>query len=157
MSNQPSDVFLYFAMDNDDACWPYIGASWGGQRRERRPYFMSGGRRMIAYRWIYELVYGVTLTPDQLVLHSCDNGGYPIGCGNPHHMRVGNVQDNSDDMVQRQRHGMPKTVVRAIRTLLDQGRTQQDIADLYGVARETISAIATQRSHKTVVSDPEAC
>jgi DNA-binding transcriptional regulator LsrR (DeoR family) len=65
-------------------------------------------------------------------------------------MRLGTVQDNSDDMVARQRHGMPKTVVRAIRTLLEQGRTQQDIADLYGVSRETISAIATQRAHKTV-------
>jgi DNA-binding XRE family transcriptional regulator len=149
--NEPVDVFKYYDMSGGpEACWVYIGNSWGGQKREPRPYFMAAGRRQIAYRWIYELVHGVTLTPDQLILHSCDNGGYPIGCGNIHHMRLGTVQDNSDDMVARQRHGMPKTVVRAIRTLLEQGRTQQDIADLYGVSRETISAIATQRAHKTV-------
>lgn len=148
MSNDPVDVFQFYQLGNDDECWPYIGSSWGGQPRERRPYFQANGRRQIAYRWIYELIHGVQLTPDQLILHSCDNGGYPIGCGNIHHMRVGTVQENSNDMMDRGRHGMPKTVVRAIRTLLDQGRTQQSIADLYGVSREAISAIATQRTHK---------
>jgi DNA-binding XRE family transcriptional regulator len=100
--------------------------------------------------WTGSLVNGVTLTPDQLILHSCDKGGYPVGCGNPAHMRIGTVQQNSDDMMDRQRHGLPKTVVRAIRTLIEQGRTQQEIADLYGVSRETISAIATTRVYKKV-------
>jgi len=151
MPNEAVDVFKYYDMTpGPDACWPYIGRAWGGQPREKRPYFMADGRRQIAYRWIYELVHGVTLEPSQLILHSCDNGGYPIGCGNVHHMRVGTVQDNSNDMKGRQRHGMPHTVVRAIRTLLQQGRTQQEIATLYGVSRETISAIATQRVYKHV-------
>lgn len=151
--NEPSDVFAYYTIGNDDECWPWSG-TWGGRKRDPRPYFMANNRRMIAYRWVYELCHGVTLTADQQILHSCDNGGYPIGCGCIGHMRIGNTQDNMDDMVARQRHGMPKTVVRAIRTLLDQGRTQQSIADMYGVARETISAIATQRTHAI---DPEAC
>jgi hypothetical protein len=129
-SNDPADVFRYYAMGNDDECWIYTGNAWGGQAREKRPYFMAQGRRQIAYRWIYELVNGVTLTPDQLILHSCDKGGYPVGCGNPAHMRIGTV--------------------RAIRTLIEQGRTQQEIADLYGVSRETISAIATTRVYKKV-------
>lgn len=149
-SNDPADVFRYYAIGNDDECWIYTGNAWGGQAREKRPYFMAQGRRQIAYRWIYELVNGVTLTPDQLILHSCDKGGYPVGCGNPAHMRIGTVQQNSDDMMDRQRHGLPKTVVRAIRTLIEQGRTQQEIADLYGVSRETISAIATTRVYKKV-------
>jgi transcriptional regulator len=65
-------------------------------------------------------------------------------------MRLGTVQQNSDDMMERERHGLTKSVVKAIRTLLDQGRTQQDIADLYGVKRETVSAIATARVYKKV-------
>ena len=149
-SNDPADVFRFYHMGTDDECWPYTGNAWGGQAREKRPYFMARGRRQIAYRWIYELVHGVELTPDQLILHSCDKGGYPIGCGNPKHMRVGTVQQNSDDMMERERHGLPRSVVKAIRTLLEQGRTQQDIADLYGVSRETISAIATTRVYKKV-------
>lgn len=148
VTQEPSDVFHVYAIGNDDECWPYIGSAWGGNNREPRPYFQANGRRQIAYRWIYELVHGVRLSPDQLILHSCDNGGYPIACGNPLHMRCGTVQENSNDMMDRSRHGLPKTVVRAIRTLLEQGRTQQSVADLYGVSREAISAIATQRTHK---------
>jgi DNA-binding XRE family transcriptional regulator len=51
-------------------------------------------------------------------------------------------------MMERERHGLPKTVRNAIRTLLDQGKTQQEVADQWGVSRETISAIATQRVYK---------
>jgi hypothetical protein len=144
-SNSPEDIFHLFDMRGTDDCWPYIGSSWGGRERDKRPYFMSNGRRQMAYRWVYELVHGVILTPDQSILHSCDNGGYPVGCGNPAHIRIGTVQENSNDMKARERHGMPKTVVKAIRRLIEEGRPQHEIADLYGVSREAISAIATGR------------
>ena len=157
MSNDPIDVFKYYEMRGSDECWPYLGNAWGGQPREKRPYFMAAGRRQIAYRWVWELVNGVTLDPSQLVLHSCDNGGFPIGCGNPHHMRIGDVVENAADMTSRGRHGLPPVIVRAINTLLKQGRSQQEIADLYGIARSTISAIATQRTHKHVDPDPIEC
>lgn len=150
-TNEPADVFKYYAIGNDDECWPYLGNSWGGRSGyERRPYFMATGRRQIAYRWIYELYHGVVLTPDQLILHSCDNGAHPIGCGNVHHMRIGTAMDNAADRSDRQRQGLPFTVVRAIRKLLDEGITQQEIADRYGVARKTISAIATQKHFRHV-------
>jgi hypothetical protein len=148
--NDPIDIFKYYEMRGEDDCWPYVGKAWGGRNTDPRPYFQANGRRQIAYRWVYELVNGCTLSPDQLILHSCDNGSYPVACGNPKHMRIGNTQENMDDMVRRDRHGMPATVVRAIRTLLEQGRTQQEVADLYGVAPSTISAIAIQRSHRDV-------
>jgi hypothetical protein len=150
MPNDPIDVFKYYRILTPDKCWPYIGDSWGGQEREKRPYFMAAGRRQIAYRWVYELVHGVQLTPTQYVLHSCDNGGYPIGCGNPSHLRIGTRYENTNDAILRDRLGLPKTVVRAIRKLLAEGRTQQDIADVYGIARTTVSAIATGRAHSSV-------
>jgi hypothetical protein len=150
-TNDPIDVFKLYRMLGPDECWPWLGA-WGGQPRERRPYFMSGRRRQIAYRWVYELVHGVTLTPDQFILHSCDKGGEPTGCGNPKHLRVGTREENMNDAMQRHRYGLPKTVVRAIRRLLSEGRPQQEIADLYGVARTTISAIATEKTHNAVDS-----
>src|SRR3954471_9393430 len=96
-TNEPHDVFKFYNMMVESGeCWQYTGNAWGGQAREKRPYFMAAGRRQIAYRWIYELVHGVTLTPDQIILHSCDNGGHPIGCGNPAHLRVGTLQENTD-------------------------------------------------------------
>ena len=48
-------------------------------------------------------------------------------------------------MKERERHGLPKIVIRAIRKLLDEGHTQTKIARLYGVSRETISSISTGR------------
>ena len=78
---------------------------------------------------------------DRIARHSCDN---PV-CFNPHHLSWGNHQDNMDDMVERERHGMPRTVVRAILRLRAEGRTQKEVAELYGVSREAISAIDTGR------------
>jgi len=146
--NEPAHVFRHIAMRGKDECWPWLG-TWGGRSRDRRPYFMSDGRRTMAYRWVYELVHGDPIPDDRMVLHSCDNGGWPIGCCNPAHMRLGDKQDNSNDMTDRQRHGLPGTVVHAIRSLLEMGRTQQSIADLYGISRETVSAIATQRVYNS--------
>ena len=148
-TNEPADVFRYYAMQSDDECWPWLGA-WGGRTTDKRPYFMSGYRRQMAYRWVYELYHGVTLTPDQVILHSCDRGSFPVGCGNVHHMRLGTPQDNVEDRVKRNRQGMTDRMVHAIRSLLDEGKTQQEVADLFGVSRELISAIATQRKYRHV-------
>lgn len=148
--NLPEDVFKFYNMRGPDECWEYTGSAWGGQKRELRPYYMANGRRQIAYRWVYELVHGVQLTTDQVIRHTCDNGGQPIGCGNPAHLLIGTNQDNSNDMKQRERHGLPHSVIRAIRRLLDQGQTQDEIARLYGLTRETVSAIATQRVYSHV-------
>ena len=146
-TNIPHDVFKLIEMKSSEECWPYSGA-WGGRSEDRRPYFQAQGRRTMAYRWVYELVNGAI--PDgQMVLHSCDQGGWPVGCCNPHHLRLGLQADNSKDMTDRQRHGLPHMVVRAIRRLLEQGETQQVIAERYGLTREAVSAIATQRAYST--------
>jgi predicted XRE-type DNA-binding protein len=149
-TNEPSDVFKFYNMRGPDECWEYIGNAWGGRAREPRPYFMAMGRRQIAYRWVFELVNGVTLTSDQLILHSCDQGGAPVGCGNPKHMRLGTTAENMNDMKVRERHGLPATVVRAIRRLIEQGQTQDEIARLYGLTREVVSSIATHRVYQHV-------
>lgn len=152
--NERIDVFKHYDMkaNRPDGCWPWSGAT-GGRKSEPRPYFQAEGKRQLAYRTVYELVHGVALVSSQLLLHSCDNGSMPVGCGNPAHLSIGTVQDNSDDMTARQRHGLPHHVVKNIRKLLSEGRTQQVIAELYGVSRETVSAIATQRAHGHVTAE----
>ena len=153
MHRDPVDVFKYITMRGVDECWSWSG-TWGGRERDKRPYFQCNGRRTMAYRWVWELVNG-PIPAGLLILHSCDQGGYPVGCTNPAHMRLGDVQENSDDMKARERHGLPKTIVRAIRKLLDQGRSQASIADLYGMSRENVSAIATGRTYGHVEDDDE--
>jgi len=150
--NEPVDVFRFIDMRDKDDCWTWNG-TWGGRSRDRRPYFMANGRRTMAYRWVWELVTGDQIPEGVMVLHSCDNGGYPIGCCNIAHMRLGSVADNSADMTERQRVGLPHTVVRAIRRLIEQGMTQQDIANRYALSRETVSAIATGRIYKRIHED----
>lgn len=140
-TNDKTDVFSLYKMDvGDDECWTWSGA-WGGRDRTLRPYFQFGGKRMLAYRAVYELVHGVTLTSDQLIRHSCDCGGAPVGCGRPEHITLGNNSQNMADMKERQRHGLPHSVVKAIRRLLDSGRTQETIAELYGISPSLVSAI----------------
>ena len=146
--NKQVDVFRFINMHGGDTnvCW-----EWRRKLKpsDGRPYFVVEGRERPAYAIVLELASGEAQGA-RVARHSCDNRV----CCNPHHLKWGTKQDNSNDMVERERHGMPRTVVRAIKTLLkragDKKKTQQTIADLYGVSRETISAIATGRSHKGV-------
>ncbi|HEY4385635.1 MAG TPA: HNH endonuclease [Ktedonobacteraceae bacterium] len=149
MSKEPIDVFQLIDMSGGpNACWPWRGG-YGGRARDKRPYFQANGVRTMAYRWVWELVNG-PIPEGMMILHSCDRGGYPTGCCQPAHLRLGTVRENSDDMNERERHGLPHNAIRAIRKLLGEGVAQQEIASRFGVSRETISAIATQRVYSHV-------
>jgi hypothetical protein len=139
-ANKPYDVFKHIDIRGNDDCWPWKGKI---NAKDGRPYFTVEGKRRVAYAHVLETYTG-KMAKGRQVLHSCDN---PTCCS-PYHLRWGTHQDNMDDMKERERHGLPKTVVRAIRKLLDDNRPQRAIAELYGISRETISAIATRRSHK---------
>jgi len=140
--NTPEMVFTKIDMHGGDVsvCWEWKGKV---NASDGRPYFTVDNSRRPAYVYCLELFTGTIQKEDQVARHSCDN---PICC-NPHHLVFGTHQDNMDDMKERERHGLPKIVLRAIRVLLGEGKTQQEIADLYGVSRETISAINTGRNH----------
>ncbi|KKL75430.1 hypothetical protein LCGC14_2055010 [marine sediment metagenome] len=140
--NVAIDVFKSINMHNGDpnVCWEWTGKV---NKKDGRPYITINGKRRPSYVIALELFTG-ELARGRMGLHSCDTED----CCNPHHLSWGTHQDNMDDMVERERHGLPKTVVRAIRKLRIEGRTQQHIAELYGVSRETISAIDTGRIGK---------
>ena len=139
-SNKPHDVFKHITMRGNDDCWEWKGKL---NKKDGRPYFTVDGKRRAAYVYVIE-TYSGQMAKEQYILHSCDN---PVCCS-PYHLYFGNHQDNMNDMKERERHGLPKNVVRAIRRLRSEGRTQKEVAKLYGVSRETISAIETGRSHK---------
>lgn len=147
--NSHIDVFKYIDMsEGDDACWPWKGSLRGGKGR---PYFSVDGKKLIAYRIVYELFNGEELKEGEVVRHTCDNGESGIGCCNPAHLIKGSHQDNMNDMKERERHGLPHHTVKAIRKLLSGGQqTQQEIADKFGVSRETVSWIKNERIYKHV-------
>lgn len=143
--NKPTDVFKHIDMSGGhNACWP-----WKRQLHKGRPYFDVNGKKRLAYRITYELFHGVELTTEDMLLHQCDNSA----CCNPRHLNIGEHQQNMDEMVQRERHGMPHHAVRGIRKLLMNGHTHQSIADLYGCSRETVTAIHNQRRREKVSNE----
>jgi len=140
-NNTPVDVFKKINMHEGDTnvCWEWQGTL---NAKDGRPYFTIAGKRRPAYVIVLEAFTGEEAN-GRVARHDCDHEY----CCNPHHLQWGTNQDNSNDMVDRERHGMPKTVLRAIRKLISKGKTQQEIATLYGISRETVSSIATGRSH----------
>lgn len=143
MKNKPTDVFLSIDMKNGDRsqCWPWKGAI---NQSDGRPYFSVNGRRRTAYALVLELVYGAP-QGRQVARHKCDN---PVCC-NPNHLQWGSQQDNLDDMKKRQRHGLPKIVVRAIKRLLMKGTTHAEIAERYGISREAVTGINNELTHQS--------
>lgn len=145
--NKAIDIFLFIDMKEGDTsqCWPWRKPV---TTTSKRPYFDVDGKKWIAYRLVYYLVTGKMPPPGIVIRHTCDNGEVPICCCNPWHLIEGTHQDNMDDMVERERHGLPKIVVRAITQLLEKGMTHEKIAELYGVSRETITAINNGRQNR---------
>jgi DNA-binding XRE family transcriptional regulator len=129
--------------DPNTGCW-----HWSGSLRDYRfgreyPIFMVDRKTVSVHRWSYEHFNG-PIPEGMFVLHSCDN---PL-CVSPDHLRVGTHDDNMGDKVKRQRQVRGERVhtnvltedeVRVIRAVTDM--SQQELADLYDVARTTISAI----------------
>ena len=148
--NVPTDVFKHINMHggDKDVCWEWTGKV---NKKDGRPYFTVDGKRKPSYNVVLELSSGETqeeatkrLGKKALSCHSCDNKI----CNNPHHLSWGTHQDNMNDMVERERHGVPRTVVRSIQKLLKEGRSHSSIAELYGLSRETVTAINNKRSPK---------
>lgn len=152
--NTATDVFTKIDMRDGDRsqCWPYLG----GHSDKGIPYYDYGGKKHVAYRVVFELVKG-PLGKDEIPRHTCDHGAPAFlskevagVCCNPFHLERGTHQDNMNDMKQRERHGLPHHTVRAIKKLIEEGRTHAVIAELYGISRETVSAIAQGRNYKHV-------
>lgn len=85
---------------NANNCW-----NWTTSNNGRYGYFsMSKSGEFKANRVAYFLHYEID--PSALhVLHSCDNGL----CCNPHHLSLGNQQENMEAMVDRNRHNNQHT------------------------------------------------
>lgn len=145
-ANKITDVWRHVNMHGGDTepCWEWkLALSGGTARGKPKPYFSVEGRKLMATRLIYEMFYGETLQQAQVIRHTCDNPW----CCNPHHMIAGTHQENMDDMVERDRHGLPHHVVRNIRKLLKEGRLHRQVASLYGVDRSTVTRIANDQIH----------
>ena len=89
---------------NTDECvmYPIVNQDGYGAMQCSLPGKKKG--RYLAHRLVYELEHDIILTPEQLILHSCDNPG----CVNPRHLRVGTHEENVKDRQSRGRQAKGK-------------------------------------------------
>ena len=133
-----------------DECWPWKGGVDGagyGCIKVR-------GVQQAAHRISFEQHFG-KIPAGLVVRHWCDN---PI-CENPYHLLLGTHQQNMGDKVERGRQpkgsqiGVSKLTegdIPVVRRLLREDWSQQEIADMFRVKQETISAIARGKTWKHI-------
>jgi hypothetical protein len=149
--NGPADRFwTKVKKGGADECWEWQGfrtsKGYGrfGDSRESSGY-------VYAHRYSSELATGKQ-PGSKHVLHHCDNPP----CVNPAHLFLGTNRDNSRDAVNKGRiprgnnsaqAKLTEDQVVAIRHLYSKGHVRyQDVADAYGVKKETIYAVVARRN-----------
>lgn len=118
------------------------------------------GKRYFVHRLAWEEVHG-PIPEGLLVRHKCDNPP----CINVEHLELGTHQDNVNDMYERGRDRAIRGEEHYRATLTDEqvveirslwphtGRSQQSIADEYGVSRALVSLIAHNKTRRIIRED----
>ena len=127
-------------IDEKSGCWNWA-MSRTSQNQNGKTMLKYGrtehcGKKYMAHRLSYEIFLGEIPNGDQ-VLHQCDN----MACCNPEHLFLGSQLDNMRDMASN-RHVFSKIMEKDIPEILrlrSEGRTQSEIAKIFGVHPSTIS------------------
>jgi hypothetical protein len=91
-----------------EACWPWTGYTF---KRYGRLRTKRGTPWVFAHRLAYMLAYGVELSPETLVMHTCDNPP----CCNPVHLRPGTDAENVADCIAKKRNSRGENHRKAAR------------------------------------------
>lgn len=134
---------------NPRQCWNWRGPFFAGRGYGQ---FKHRGSIVRAHRFSYELANG-PLGEGLHVCHHCDNPK----CVNPAHLFAGTAKENVADRVAKNRSAdqsgeknnharLAANDVREIRRLTGMGRTYKEVATAFGVARTTVSLIASRKT-----------
>lgn len=138
-----------------DSCWPFKGALSG---TDGRPYITVDGKKLLAYRVIFELTFGVTLERKDVLLHQCDHPW----CCNPHHLHRGDHAQNMKDMSAKGRgkngrqDALPLEAIKLIRKRLKEGfkhpHIAMDVLEQFGIpiSRSVVTHINNDLSYRGV-------
>lgn len=133
---------------NRNGCWLWTGAiTRGGYGQLRR---IRGEKPVYVHHLSAMRHLGLTPASGQWVLHRCD----VKACFNPDHLYLGTRNDNTKDAVMRghtakgeRNCGSKLTVdeIREIRRLRETGRTQQSLAEQFGITQGQVSVIVSKK------------
>lgn len=148
MNLEASDVrrFMEKVKLAENGCWEWTGSvNWAGYG-----HFDFHSIRS-AHRFSYYIFKG-ELSEGMEVCHSCDNPK----CVNPAHLWLGTRSENIRDAAIK---GRTNTVrlspadVRTIRELHDSGAPTDDIAQRYGMSKDTVQDIVSRRTWDHIADD----
>jgi HNH endonuclease len=135
-----------------DGCWYWTKA----KTNHGYGHFVILGRHVTVHRVAASLWLGLDIRSELVVLHECD---LPT-CFNPEHLRVGTYQDNTADMIRKERDGirgsrngnalLSAEDVREIRRLSSEGVSNIELAARFGMSRTGIYGVVTRRSWKHI-------
>jgi hypothetical protein len=139
--------------DNFNDCWEWQS----GKDKDGYGRFYLNSKSLLSHRAIYECYYE-NIPFNLLIRHNCDNPS----CVNPRHLLLGTYQDNTDDMVFRNRSSFGerngssiltnKEVNEILKHLIENNYTQVQLSKLYDVVPSVISSISTGRTWKKIYS-----
>lgn len=145
MNAKDSDRFdRYWTPEPNTGCFLWLGglSSGGygafGMKVPGKKHYPPFG----AHRLAWEREHG-PITNGLWVLHRCDERT----CVNPAHLFLGTIQDNLNDMTAKGRrakgdgHGQAKLTEAEARFIRASPMRQQALADAFGIAQPTVSAI----------------
>jgi hypothetical protein len=134
---------------SNDECW-----EWQGHREKGygRLTISRNGKNihLFSHRLSYELTNSLSLTPDVIIRHSCDNPP----CCNPAHLSTGTHADNQADKISRGReargeaNGQAKLTVEKVKAIREErtnGATYRELSDKYGVVISIIGYIVHRK------------
>lgn len=139
-----------------DECWPWQAAKrkgYGTIKISKGELGLLKRCDVYAHRVAFYLTHGHWPIP--IARHTCDN---PVCC-NPRHLLEGTVKQNHADMISRGRKVVTPGVtswnsslaeddVDAIRRAYSAGRSQTQIARIYGISQTSVSRIVRKVRYK---------
>lgn len=144
-----NEKFLKYVVKEDgDKCWNWIGKINIDGYAVFRDTINKKRKWLRGHRVSWEIFNG-KIPNGSLVLHKCDNRK----CTNPNHLFLGNVKDNSDDMMNKGRGFFKKGYsLRAklsdeqVLDILNSNEKQAMLKKKYGVCAETIRLIKKRKT-----------
>jgi HNH endonuclease len=149
--------------DQEDSCWLWQGPFWGRESKDgkRYGYFWysddDGKQRLIgAHRFAWILAHG-PIPKGLWVCHQCDN---PPCVNAEKHLFLGTPSEDMFDCVRKGRRVIPGGAdnpaskltwdsVERIRDLYRQGKTQDQIALMFGITQPNVGYIVRGDTWKT--------
>jgi hypothetical protein len=121
--------------EDQTQCWRWLGS----KRKNGHGMIRVHGRLEGAHRVAWILRFG-PIPAWAKVLHRCDNGW----CVNAHHLFLGTMSDNTQDMLTKKRGGVQKLSldqVREARELRADGIKLRIIGEKFGVSASQMSRV----------------